>query len=87
MPGRLCTGTGPTGSSHDRQQFATLDRMRIAIAGATGVVGRHTAEVAAAQCHEVVPLARSLGVDVLTGAGHAGAWVPVGDPDVSPVPR
>lgn len=45
--------------------------MKIAIAGATGVVGRHAAEAAAAQGHEVVPLARSLGVDVVSGAGLA----------------
>jgi len=43
--------------------------MRIAIAGATGAVGRHAAEAATAQGHEVVPLARSLGVDVRTGSG------------------
>lgn len=45
--------------------------MKIAIAGATGVVGRHVADAAAAQGHDVVPLARSLGVDVLTGDGLA----------------
>lgn len=45
--------------------------MKIAIAGATGVVGRHAAEAATAQGHDVVPLARSLGVDVLSGDGLA----------------
>lgn len=45
--------------------------MKIAIAGATGVVGRHAADAAAAAGHGVVPLARSLGVDVRTGAGLA----------------
>lgn len=45
--------------------------MRIAVAGATGTVGRYVAEVAAERGHEVVPLARSAGVDVLTGAGLA----------------
>lgn len=43
--------------------------MRIAVAGATGVVGRYVVEAAAAAGHEVVPLARSTGVDVVSGAG------------------
>lgn len=46
--------------------------MRIAVAGATGVVGRHVVEQARAAGHDVVPLARSLGVDLTTGAGLAG---------------
>lgn len=45
--------------------------MKIAIAGATGVVGRHAAEAAAAAGHAVVPLTRSLGVDVTSGEGLA----------------
>ncbi len=45
--------------------------MRIAVAGGTGVVGRHVAEVATQRGHEVVELARSLGVDVLSGSGLA----------------
>lgn len=45
--------------------------MLIAVAGATGVVGHHVAEVARSRGHEVVPLARSLGVDLTTGAGLA----------------
>lgn len=43
--------------------------MRIAVAGATGVVGRHVVAVATGRGHEVVPLARSVGVDLTTGAG------------------
>ncbi len=43
--------------------------MRIAVAGATGVVGRHVVAVAGERGHEVVPLARSVGVDLTTGAG------------------
>lgn len=46
--------------------------MRIAVAGGTGVVGRHVVEVARARGHEVVVLARSTGVDLTTGAGLAG---------------
>lgn len=43
--------------------------MRIAVAGGTGVVGRHVVEVAEAAGHDVLVLARSRGVDVQTGAG------------------
>jgi uncharacterized protein YbjT (DUF2867 family) len=39
--------------------------MRIAIAGATGAVGIHVVEVARARGHEVVPLSRAQGVDLL----------------------
>lgn len=47
--------------------------MRIAIAGGTGTVGRHAVEAARAAGHEAVVLSRGSGVDVLTGAGLAGA--------------
>ena len=43
--------------------------MRIAVAGATGVVGRHVVEEVRRTGHEPVPLARSLGTDVSTGDG------------------
>lgn len=43
--------------------------MRIAVAGGTGVVGRHTVEAVRAAGHEPVVLARSTGVDLTTGAG------------------
>lgn len=39
------------------------------MAGGTGVVGRHVVDRARAAGHEVVPLSRSGGQDVLTGAG------------------
>ena len=51
--------------------------MIIAIAGATGVVGRHVAAAARTRGHAVVPLARSLGVDLTTGAGLDHALSPV----------
>ncbi|MFS0853528.1 SDR family oxidoreductase [Microbacterium sp. 179-I 3D4 NHS] len=47
--------------------------MKIAVAGGTGTVGRHTVEAARAAGHDVVVLARSQGVDVLTGAGLVAA--------------
>ena len=43
--------------------------MRIAIAGGTGTVGSHVSRIAAERGHEVVVLARSRGMDFLTGAG------------------
>ncbi|WP_134741029.1 NAD(P)H-binding protein [Nocardioides sp. 503] len=45
--------------------------MRIAVAGGTGVVGRHVVEVARERGHDVVVLSRSEGVDLTTGAGLA----------------
>ncbi|MFJ4172425.1 SDR family oxidoreductase [Microbacterium sp. NPDC089696] len=47
--------------------------MRIAVAGGTGVVGRHVVGAAERTGHDVVVLARSRGVDVLTGEGLAAA--------------
>ena len=43
--------------------------MKIAIAGGTGVIGRHAVRAAQSRGHDVVVLSRSEGVDVLTGAG------------------
>lgn len=43
--------------------------MRIAIAGGTGVVGRHVTERVRELGHEPVVLARSAGVDLTTGTG------------------
>jgi len=45
----------------------------IAVAGATGRVGRHIVEVLDARGHDVVPISRSHGVDVITGDGLAEA--------------
>ena len=45
--------------------------MRLAVAGGTGVVGRHVVAVARDRGHEVVVLARSEGVDLTTGTGLA----------------
>jgi uncharacterized protein YbjT (DUF2867 family) len=44
-------------------------KRKIAVAGATGRVGSQTVEVLEAQGHEVVPIARSRGVDLITGEG------------------
>lgn len=47
--------------------------MRVVIVGGTGVVGRHVVHALHRSAHDVVVAARSLGVDVLTGAGLAEA--------------
>lgn len=46
--------------------------MRIAVAGGTGLVGRHVIEAAQSRGHEAVPLARSRGVDLMQGTGLEG---------------
>jgi uncharacterized protein YbjT (DUF2867 family) len=47
--------------------------MKIAVAGATGRVGHHVVEVAETRGHDVVPMSRASGVDVVTGKGLAEA--------------
>ena len=46
---------------------------KIAVAGATGRLGPHVVDVLEAQGHDVVRIARSTGVDVITGTGLAEA--------------
>jgi uncharacterized protein YbjT (DUF2867 family) len=48
-------------------------RRKIAVAGGTGRVGRHVVDVLEADGHDVVPMSRSSGVDVVTGEGLAEA--------------
>lgn len=50
-----------------------MTHQRIAVAGATGRVGKHVVDVLTAQGHEVVPIARAAGVDLITGEGLAEA--------------
>jgi uncharacterized protein YbjT (DUF2867 family) len=50
---------------------------KIAVAGATGRVGRHLVDVLEAGGHDVVAMSRSRGVDVVTGAGLAEAMAGV----------
>jgi uncharacterized protein YbjT (DUF2867 family) len=47
--------------------------MKIAVAGATGRVGRHAVDVLTEAGHEVAPMSRATGVDVITGEGLAEA--------------
>jgi uncharacterized protein YbjT (DUF2867 family) len=48
-------------------------RAKIAVAGATGRVGCHVVDVLQEQGHQVVPISRSVGVDLITGEGLANA--------------
>ena len=43
--------------------------MKIAVAGATGRLGRHVSEVLTERGHEVVAMSRATGVDIITGTG------------------
>jgi uncharacterized protein YbjT (DUF2867 family) len=47
--------------------------MKIAVAGATGRVGRHVVDLLEADGHDVVAISRATGVDVRAGKGLAGA--------------
>ncbi|MGY1841754.1 MULTISPECIES: SDR family oxidoreductase [unclassified Modestobacter] len=49
--------------------MTTPQQLRIAVAGATGAVGRHVVAQARAAGYTVVPLSRGTGQDVTTGAG------------------
>jgi uncharacterized protein YbjT (DUF2867 family) len=47
--------------------------MKIAVAGATGRLGPHLVDVLTERGHDVVPISRKHGVDVITGEGLEGA--------------
>ena len=47
--------------------------MKVAVVGATGRIGRETAAALEKSGHEVVPISRSVGVDVQSGEGLAAA--------------
>jgi nucleoside-diphosphate-sugar epimerase len=47
--------------------------MRIAVAGSTGRVGRHIVDVLETEGHEIVPISRSHGVDLVSAVGLADA--------------
>jgi uncharacterized protein YbjT (DUF2867 family) len=46
---------------------------KIAVAGGTGRVGHHVVDVLRERGHDVVPMSRTTGVDVITGQGLAAA--------------
>lgn len=47
--------------------------MKIAVAGATGRIGRHTVDVLEERGHQVVPVSRATGIDLISGDGLAQA--------------
>jgi uncharacterized protein YbjT (DUF2867 family) len=56
--------------THDKKTLKEMqDMARIAVAGATGRVGRHVVDVLNEGGHDVVAISRSNGVDVITGDG------------------
>jgi uncharacterized protein YbjT (DUF2867 family) len=46
-----------------------MQAQKIAVTGATGRLGSHIVEILRQRGHEVIPIARSTGVDVVTGEG------------------
>ncbi|WP_049566908.1 SDR family oxidoreductase [Nonomuraea sp. SBT364] len=50
-----------------------MSTMKLAVAGATGRLGRHVVDVLTERGHQVVPMSRATGVDIVTGAGLAEA--------------
>lgn len=47
--------------------------LTVAVAGATGTLGRHVADVGTARGHRVVPLSRASGHDLMSGSGLTAA--------------
>ena len=63
---------------------------KIAVVGATGRLGHHAVEILRERGHEVVPISRSEGVDVISGEGLGAALEGVDlivDAASSPTPR
>jgi uncharacterized protein YbjT (DUF2867 family) len=54
-----------------------MNSRKFAVAGATGRLGVHVVDVLAERGHQVVPMSRATGVDIVTGAGLAEALVGV----------
>ncbi|MDP9868662.1 MULTISPECIES: SDR family oxidoreductase [Streptosporangium] len=50
---------------------------KVAVAGATGRLGRHAVDVLAERGYQVVPMSRATGVDIITGEGLAEALTEV----------
>jgi NAD(P)-dependent dehydrogenase (short-subunit alcohol dehydrogenase family) len=60
---------------------------KIAVVGATGRVGHQVVEVLTERGHEVVPIARTQGVDVITGEGLAEALAGASASSIPPPAR
>ncbi|MEV0195299.1 NAD(P)H-binding protein [Nonomuraea sp. NPDC050691] len=50
-----------------------MSTITFAVAGATGRLGRHVVDVLTERGHQVVPMSRATGVDIITGEGLAEA--------------
>lgn len=50
-----------------------MSTSKIAVAGATGRLGSHVVDVLTERGHQVVPMSRATGVDIITGDGLADA--------------
>ncbi|GAB2648628.1 SDR family oxidoreductase [Kribbella swartbergensis] len=50
-----------------------MSSTKFAVAGATGRLGRHVVDVLTERGHQVVPMSRATGVDIITGEGLANA--------------
>src|SRR5690348_14799381 len=68
-----CDKPGSSASRFSKEETIMPVRRKIAVAGATGRVGRHVVDVLRAGGHDVVAMSRSSGVDVVTGHGLAEA--------------
>jgi uncharacterized protein YbjT (DUF2867 family) len=66
-----------SGPTKGRTMNTQSTNKTIAVTGATGRVGSHVVEILAERGHDVVPIARSKGVDVVTGEGLDEALVGV----------
>src|SRR6185312_12831055 len=73
-PGRAAVRAGqPVGRRPGTRRRGAGPAMKVAVAGGTGLTGRHVARSLTDAGHEPVLLARSRGVDLVTGDGLAGA--------------
>lgn len=62
------------GSRQSGRDETTMEKVKlVAVVGATGSVGRHVVELLEAAGHQVVPISRTHGVDVITTAGLEAA--------------
>ena len=62
-------GDRPEAVMMERTEHEGTERVRIAVAGGTGLTGGHVVEIARRRGHEVVSLSRREGVDLVSGAG------------------
>jgi hypothetical protein len=74
-----CSWQCRTGQPNAGRQRELRARLRIVVAGGTGIAGRYTMQAAEKAGHEAVALSRRRGVDLTTGAGLDAALQGVED--------